>query len=743
MNSLIGTSFPTIFVPEKSKDESYHRSFAQAIISRSVMGGYNVRYSLFNECVNYYMGLQQGEEFEFLQRAEDGEVLPAKWMDFNKIAPKVHLLIGELIRKNYRIQVQARNKEAQSRRMDERNRLITEMRFQPIAQELEQHFGMPIQQEGFVPQSQPELDIYMNKTYKETSEIVMRSMLNYLREVDGWDYQRIALYRDLIVMGCCFARSEIIDGMPHMERKDPRYMIFDINAKDDFLSDSTFWGEVQYMSIGEITKIYDITEAELRAAYKSYTDFYTNQTYFSAYSQDFGFLDQSSKLSIFKNDGGELRIMVGKVYWQDYHVMQHKYSEDKFGQTHIKQIKYDPKDTLNTKDTTMMIWRKGTLIGGKFLKDWGILENQERSVDNIATTTPPYIALIPNYYNNAIVSVVNRLRPLQNLKNIIMYNVQLQIATSGGKGFFYDISQLPKGWDLHTAIKYLRTAKIGFIDSSVEGAGPYNQFKEFDMGISDSVTKFLELCHFLDGEMDQISGVNEARQGTAMGASQAVGVTNSMLVQSNLSTEIYSDLFSKFFTKILNKQAGLGKIAWAGKERFSPIIGDVGVNFLEKDIELDLNDYDVFVDDVPQALQDQQMLQNLVSTAVQQQQVTLLQALKILNEKDIDDAIIMMEQELEQTQEMHKQQQQDMMQQQQEQLQAQQQTEQGKVQMQLQKAQMKEQGSLQKVLMQGKLDTQKNILGFQQNVALKEIELAIQKQKAKEKDNKAKSRSKK
>ena len=142
-----------------------------------------------------------------------------------------------------------------------------------------------------------------------------------------------------------------------------------------------------------------------------------------------------------------------------------------------------------------------------------------------------------------------------------MYNVQLQIATSGGKGFFYDISQLPKGWDIHTAMKYLRTAKIGFIDSSVEGAGTFNQFKDFDMGLSSSVEQFLKLCQFLDGEMDQVSGVNEARQGIIEGASQAVGVTNSMLLQSNLSTELYFEFFSQYFTKILNKQTGLAKIA--------------------------------------------------------------------------------------------------------------------------------------------------------------------------------------
>lgn len=740
-------SFPSIFVPEESKNELYHKQFVQSITSRSIMAGYTSRYALFNECVNYYLGLQTGDEFGFLQRSEDGEVLPAKWMDFGKIAPKVDLLIGELIKRQYKIDVKAYNKDALSRKMDEKNRLIVDMRFQPIAEELENMYGLPLQGESsFQPETEKEVDQYMNKTYKETSELVLRAILNYLKKIDGWDYQRLSLFRDLLIFGCSFARCEIIDGIPHMERKDPRYMIFDVNSKDDFLSDATFWGEVHYMSIGEICKTYpDITPEELQAAYKSYQDFNSNQTYFASLSQDFGFVDQSTRLSIFKVDGGELRILVVKSYWQDYKVLNHKYSEDKYGQTHIKRVSNDSSSD-KVKKTTLQIWRKGTLIGGKFMRDWGIMENQERSVDNIATTTPPYIALIPNYFNGVIMSKVNRLRPLQNLKNIVLYNVQLQISTSGGKGFMYDISQLPKGWDIHTAMKYLRTAKIGFIDSSVENAGQYNQFKDFDMGISQSVESFLKICQFIDAEMDEVSGVNEARQGIMEGASQTVGVTNSMLVQSSLSTEMYFNMFSQFFSKILNKQAGLAKIAWAGKERFAPIIGDVGVNFLKEDIGLELNDYNVFINEIPPAVGNQQMLTQLVMAGMQSGSVSLLQAVKILMESDIDESIQMLEKDLEQAQaqkqqemQMQAQSQQVMQMQQQQELeqaqQAQQMAERGKT----QQHQVKGQLDLQKILTQGKLDTTQALLGFKKDLAIKQIDMAIQKQKEK---NKAKEKPK-
>jgi len=725
-------AMPSIFVPDSEKDESYHKQFVQNIASKSLFSGYSERRAMMEECVNFYLGLQSGEEFDFLQKAEDGEVLPAKWMDFNKIAVKIDLLIGELSQRGYKINVKAYNKDAISRKLEEKDRLLTEMRFQPIAQMLEEDNGIPLQSdEAFIPETPQQLDIYMDKTYKEKSEIVMRAILSYLRKYDNWDYERIATFRDLLIMGCAFLKNEVVDGIPKLQRVDPRYMIFDVNAKDDFLSDSTYWGEVCYMSLGEIVKTYKISKKELEEAFKTYSDWSQNQIQYAQYSVDFSFVDRNSRMRLFKNEGGEIRALVIKGYWQDFKVMKHKISPDKYGQEHIKRVE-EEKEGERVDKTPIQIWRQGTLIGGKFLKDFGVMKNQDRSVDNIATTTPPYVALIPNYLNGAIVSKVQRLKPLQNLKNIAMYRVMLEIGRSGGKGFIYDIAQLPKGWDIHTALKYLRTTGISFVDSSVEGAGSFNQFKDIDMGLSQSVTQFLELSMFLDREMDSISGVNEARQGLVQGASQAVGVTNSALLQSNLSTSMYFTLFSQMFTKAMNKQAGLAKIAWAGKERFAMIIGDTGINFLEEDIELDLNDYNVFIEEVPPAMADQQMFYQLVMAGVQSGQVPLVQAMKVLMEKDIDEAIQMLELEMKKAEQMQADQQEQLAQQEQQALMAQQQQAEQANQAKLQTQQMKSDADMKKIMTQGKIDLKQGVLGFKQSLAMKKIDMAIQAQKARE-----------
>ena len=97
--------------------------------------------------------------------------------------------------------------------------------------------------------------------------------------------------------------------------------------------------------------------------------------------------------------------------------------------------------------------------------------------------------------------------------------------------------------------------------------------------------------------------------------------------------------------------AFLIKIAWAKNERFAPIIGDVGINFLEQDVDLELDDYGVFIDAVPQILDDVQTFQNIIATALQsgalgQGERAFLRALKLLREPDITVAMRRFEREV-------------------------------------------------------------------------------------------------
>jgi hypothetical protein len=633
-NPSASLRFPNPNLPEKDKDKDWHKQYVESITNYSINSSYDMGYAMMNESYEYYDGTQSGDEFNFLQEAEDGETLPAQWINYNKIRTKVDLQLGELDKKSYELRVRATNKEAIIRKFNLKEDMRVSMKMNPLAQAFESEYNVPFGYDESLPETEKELDMKFN-SFQEKSEVVMEYALKYLEKKYKWRYARISLFRDVLIAGRAFVKCEIINGLPTYRRIDPRNVIFDINSTDDFLSDSTFFGEIRYMGLADAAHRYGLDEKELEEVYNSYR---RDQRFASTNL----LVDKSrgSSLSYFKWESGELRVLVLTAYWKDHKSIKRKFSEDKYGTTHVKVVEDTKQDGNKIKSKLVQTWRTGTLVGGKILKEWGELANQVRSIDDFYESDCPIKAVIPNFVNKNSISKVHVLKSLQKLKDITMYNIQLAMSRAGAKGFVYDVSQVPDEWDLRTVIKYLKTVGIGFIDSAKDGVpAQYNQFSPIDQTISDSVEHYININLMIDREMDAVSGINEARQGQIQGASQAVGVTQAALVQSNLTTETLYSLFQMFASNMWTHLAGLVKLAWAGNEKFSPIIGETGINYLDEELELELDDYAIFVEETNPLFQDLQMFQQLVTTSLQAGQINFLDAMKLMREKDVTKGI--------------------------------------------------------------------------------------------------------
>lgn len=638
-----GFQFPSLDVPESDKDKNYHKDFCNAIIYRSMNSSYDVDYHFVEQCQTYYNGAQSGEKFNFLREFEDGSLLPAFWVNYNKIASKVDLLVGELIEKGYRIDVSSIDKTSKSRKLDEKENARVDFRLSPYAQSFESEFGIPLQN-GNQFSDEEDLDHYYDYEYKEESEMAMKGSLSYSLKECKWDYQRMSLFRDVLITGRCFSKVELINGVPKVRRIDPKFMIFDKNATDDFLSDSTFFGEVRYMNIAEASQKYNISKKDLMESYRNQ---YSKES--SLTRKRTSYPTDNFKVENFTDQDGELRVLVYEVYWVDFKKYVNEFSEDKYGNIHVKTLNDDTKKVKNIKSKNYKIWRKCVLIGGDHVVEHGVVKNMPRSIDDPSDTGCPYKALIPNYINKNFTSISSKLQSLQDLKDISLFNLQVAMSRAGGKGFIYDTSQTPDGWSVEQVLKYLKTAGVAFINSAQNEDNPttFNQFQRLDLSLGDEVNKYIEISLMVDREMDAITGINEARQGVVQNASQAVGVTQSSLIQSSLTTRTYFELFRQMSSDIFNYMSGLIKISWPeNKDRFSIIIGDNSINFLMKDIDLELSDYGVYVEDLPVSIANVSNFHDTVRLMLQSGQLEPVSALKLLKETDVDKGIKILEREL-------------------------------------------------------------------------------------------------
>src|SRR5690606_10571715 len=227
---------------------------------------------------------------------------------------------------------------------------------------------------------------------------------------------------------------------------------------------------------------------------------------------------------------------------------------------------------------------------------------------------------IPNFSTSRGVSMTEQIAGLQLYKDIAMYNMNLAMARAGAKGMLYDVAMIPEGWSPETVIKHMKVFGVGFINSKESQLMPGNMnlFKEFDMNLSHSIAQYMEMMRYYDMEMEKITGVNSERQGQVQGASQGLGVTQAALIQSNLITAPYFRGFERFCSRVLNHQAKLIKIVFPkSPEMFAPIIGDTGIDFLKEHIDLDLDEFGVYVESLPPQFMDRQKLEQMMMIALQ------------------------------------------------------------------------------------------------------------------------------
>ena len=622
--------YPDLSLPDSKKDEQWHKDFIKGIINDAVDGRYEFSYRTMQESYDFYDGTQTTEEVNFLQESDNGDTLPAIWINYNKIRVKVDTLIGELNAKGFEIKAKAINKDAVAEKLKVRNNKLGKMNIRIDLEELEFASGLPTAPVENLPETEEELDDYMATEYKGKSELVMEAALRYLIRKYKWDMVRLDVYKDLIITGRCFVKTEIVNGLPTYRRIDPRYMVFDESCRDDFLSDSTRFGEIQYIPLADAKQIYNLTKKEVEEIQNIGSSEVNN------------FLNNSAEttLQYVTGSGSDMRVLVFHAEWLDTKRLKRKKSVDKFGNEHYKKVKdnYKGKDCVQ-KD--IKAWRKGSLIGGCVVRNFGFRENMPRSVDDIYDTKPSYSSLCHNFINNKTVSKVDLMKGLQKFKNIALYNMQLAMNRAGSKGFMYDISQIPEGWNIEEVLYYLKTSGIGVYNSKKDGIhSPGQAFNEFDMTLSQSIGQYITFSRMIDEEMNEVSGINSERMGNTP-ASQAVGVTQSAIMSSQTSTEPMFAAFNAFSEDIMNNLASLVKITYGqDKEIFSPLIGDAGVDFIKNDVDLHLQDYGVFIEVVPPMLSEARQFQEMLTAAVQSKEINISDALDFVRDsRDVDFAI--------------------------------------------------------------------------------------------------------
>lgn len=645
------SDFPKQFIPDNDKDEVWCEKNIDAIVKGMSNDSQDGVISEYDKDVSNYR-LYNGDlnDADYTYVTEQYNMpSPAVMANYPITRNKIDLLCNEDLNRPLDKSVFAVNMEASLRKEQFKVSLIANELLAEINSQMENEYGMELEMDNKDFPIPDDIDLFMKFQYKEVIEESIHDGLEYLEH----KYLLKKIFqeglRDMLVTSKEFYKVYVKNGDPFVRKVDPRSFVYDKSIDSDFISDSQWAGEVRSMSVNEIIDEYrdELSQDDVRELESMRTASADN---ISDWNSSFDWLNI--------DDHRNVKIKVVSAEWKSIKTIRFKVSENKFNpempfnkvvSDTYKKRKGDKIETKCVDD----IW-EGTKIGGKILVNCRRRPNQVRSVDDAGSTSLSYVGVVYNHTAGKSTSLVDILRHIQTLYNIVMYHIELTLARAGGKAVVYDVSQMPTnvGMDMQEVMYHLKNDGIIPINTRDEGGdtASFNQFQQVDFTLSSSVQQLINLKMMLEQTAGQISGVSPQREG-AVEQYEYVGNVQRSVTQSSISTAGWFYAHNEVKKQVLDKLANLMKIAWAGGKKASFIFGDAGYKFLNVLPNVSLNDYGIFLGDAGKDDALKQQVQGMSQAALQSGSITLLDALKVLKSDTMTEAQHVLEQGLEAMQE--------------------------------------------------------------------------------------------
>jgi hypothetical protein len=245
---------------------------------------------------------------------------------------------------------------------------------------------------------------------------------------------------------------------------------------------------------------------------------------------------------------------------------------------------------------------------------YGPKPNQIRYEENYANTSLDFYGIIRSNFSGHTLSIVDALKNIQLMYNIVMFHIDGALARSGGKAIVYDVAQKPKNVPLSDVMYHAKNSGLIMINSKQEGGqiNTFNQWKDVDFTLSQSVSQMINLKMMLEETADKLTGITASRAGINK-TSDAVGVNERSVMQSTLITAPLFDIHFKVVSEVLQGMANLMRYCWGEDGYMVNVFGDMGYEVFKIDKAVALDEYGIFVANNAKELEKKQTMMGLIS----------------------------------------------------------------------------------------------------------------------------------
>ena len=751
--SVVNSFFPSQVASDQEKmSQEYGLKVGRAIqnewfSSNSGTSRFKSNQNTFHELRLYARGEQSIQKYkDELSINGDLSYLNLDWKPVPILSKFVDIVVNGIADRAFDIKAYSQDPYGISKRTKYMESIIRDMQTKELNEYAEQEFGINLfeNQPDKLPDSQEELELHMQLSYKQGIEIAEEIAINTLLDGNNYDLIKRRTYQDLTTLGIAAVKNNFneSEGVT-IDYVDPAYMVYSY-TDSPYFEDIYYVGEVKWVPLNELKKQFPgLSEDEMAKIQAT-----GQQNYTGTFDQSLGDFDQ--------RDSNTVQILY--FNYKTYMNEVYKVKETATGATKViaRDDQFDPpieefESAYGKMSRSLEVLYEGVMVlGTSTVLKWEMAKNMMRPKSDYTKVKMNYSITAPRMYKGRIESIVSRCTGFADMVQLTHLKMQQVLQRMMPDGVYLDADGLAE-IDLGNGTNYnpQEALNMFFQTGSVIGRS-FTQEGDMNPGKvpiqplqtgagGQKLQTLIQTYNYYLQMIRDVTGLNEARDGSSPDARALVGVQKLAAANSNTATRHILDS-GLFLTSETAESLSL-RISdiieyHPAKESFIQKVGGFNVGILEELNDLHLHDFGISIELMPDE-EEKAMLENNIQTALSAGLVDLEDAIDIREVRNLKLANQLLKQRRKKKQERDQAMQQENMQAQANMnMQAQQQAAQTEVQKdqalfqtKSQLEQLKGQIATQKI--QVEVDAKKQLmeLEFQYNMQLKGMEVEAAKSK--------------
>jgi hypothetical protein len=560
------------------------------------------------------------------------------------IIPKfVDIVVNGISDRQFDIKAYSQDPYGVNKRTKYMESLIRDMQTKELNEFAEAEFGVNLFENDpeTLPKNKEELDVHMQLSYKQQVELAEEQALNVLLDGNKYDLIKRRCNYDITTIGIGAVKNTFTKAEgAKVEYVDPVNLVWSY-TDSPYFDDIYYVGEVKSVHLNELKKEFPwLTNDDLKEIASQSV---SNSGFYNRTINNNDEDDSNTVQVLYFN----YKTFTNEVY---------KVKETATGASKIipKTDEFNPPEEMyeeygisKLSQSLEVLYEGVKIVGGKMLK-WEMAKNMIRPKSDYTKTKMNYSIVAPRMYKGRIESIVSRITGFADMIQLTHLKLQQVMSRMVPDGVYLDADGLAEV-DLGNGTNYnpQEALNMFFQTGSVIGRsftqdGDMNPGKvpiqEISTGSGGGkMQSLIGNYNYYMQMIRDVTGLNEARDGSTPDSRALVGVQKIAAANSNVATRHILD-GSLFLTADLCEGLSLrisDIIEYSPtREAFIHKIGNQNVAVLEEMKNLHLYDFGIFIELQPDE-EEKAVLENNIQAAVQSGLIDLSDAIDLREIKNL------------------------------------------------------------------------------------------------------------